>query len=102
MTFAALSHKDSNSRVQGNRVIGGDWREWSALAVTEACAILDQTEPGTEGWGLLPFPTAHPFIARDGSGRLCGGGLDTEARTRLAAWLTAVLPVLTALEQEAR
>jgi len=33
-------------------------------AVDEARAILAETEPGTKGWGLIPFPTLHTPTSR--------------------------------------
>lgn len=33
--------------------------ELADTALAEARAILAETEPGTEGWGDIPFPTTH-------------------------------------------
>jgi hypothetical protein len=44
---------------------------------------------------LLPYPTVHPFVARDGSGKVCGGYLhragDGECAVALTEALTAFL-----------
>src|SRR5262245_44894072 len=39
----------------------------SGLAEYEARSILCETEPGTDGWGYLPYPVAHPWVNKLGT-----------------------------------